>query len=93
VFAFLGGLLKAFNALFSFFVKKDDQATGAALQRGENSEDELARLTKANWARTKKEQELRDALDDSGVAGPPDAGDGLTARDRLLAGDKNNRRE
>jgi hypothetical protein len=88
MFGFLSGLFKAFNALFSFFAKKDDQATGAALQRGKNSEDELARLTKANWARTKKEQELRDALDDSGVAG-----DGLTARERMLAADKNNRRE
>jgi hypothetical protein len=92
MFSFLGGLLKAFNALFSFFTKKDDQATGAALQRGQNSEDELARLTKANWARTKKEQELRDALNetgnDSGVAG-----DGLTARERMLAADPNNRRE
>jgi hypothetical protein len=93
MFGFLSGLFKAFNALFSFFAKKDDQATGAALQRGKNSEDELARLTKANWARTKKEQELRDALDDSGVAGPPDAGGGLTARERMLAADKNNRRE
>jgi hypothetical protein len=86
MFGFLSGLFKAFNALFSFFAKKDDQATGAALQRGKNSEDELARLTKANWARTKKEQELRDALDDSGVAG-----DGLTARERMLAADPNNR--